>query len=478
MKIVLASVEVVPFSKTGGLGDVCGALPKALRKLGHDVTIVTPYHRVVDQWFDQHGGPPEVFASETIHWAGWSAELRYARSTLPGTDIPVVFVLHDSFDAPSIYTWDDFHRFTVFGRGVIRACEILGEDVDVLHVHDWHTATIPAWLDLCRRDSPVFRHAGSVLTIHNLQYQGQFDLSRYGALGLPGRYWASFESFGDLNLMRGGIELANQVTTVSPGYAREIRTPQGGSGLDGVVSMNETKLTGILNGIDLAEWNPETDPALPQHYGPGKMGGKAASARAVRQELGLAEGDARPLLGVVSRLVDQKGFDLLIPIAGQLVSNGAQIAVLGSGDSRLEHAFRGLASAHPREIAYHDAFAPHLARRIIAGSDLILIPSRFEPCGLNQMYGLRYGTLPLVRFTGGLADSVVPYTGKNADEATGFAFDAPHPHALFEATIAAMRVMGNRETWRRLQQNGMAADFSWDSAAKRYVEVFERAVET
>jgi len=474
MKIALASIEVVPFSKTGGLGDVCGALPKVLARMGHDVVVITPYHRVVERWFDANGGPPEVFARERIEWSGWVADVRFARSTLPGSDVPVIFVVNDAFDAPGIYTDDDFHRFTMFSRAAIRACEILDEPLDILHAHDWHTAMMPGWLESGLRNVPVFRHTGSVFTIHNLRYQGRFHGTRYDALGLPGNFWPGFEFFGDLNLMKGGIVFASHVTTVSPGYAREIRTASGGEGLDPLLNHLADKLTGILNGIDTEEWNPETDPALPANYGRAAMDGKRTCATALRSELGLADAPDRPLLGVVSRLVDQKGLDLLIPIAGQLAANGAQFALLGSGDGQLEDAFRRLAASRPDAIAYSSGFSPDLARRIIAGSDMTLMPSRFEPCGLNQMYGLRYGTLPLVRFTGGLADSVIPYTGNNPELANGFAFDAAHPRALFEATIAAMRVFEDEKTWATLQQNAMAADFSWEVAAKKYVEVFSR----
>ena len=480
MRIAFAAAEVVPFSKTGGLADVCGALPKALVDLGHDLTVVTPYHRVVDEWFDRSEARRELTVETEISWAYWRAKVRLLRSTIPGTEIPVIFVANELFDRRSIYAAvesfdDDLERFTLFGRAAIKALELIGQKVDIFHIHDWHTGAIPAWLESGLRSVEVFRETATVFTIHNLHYQGRYRADRFEFLGLESRFWPSFEFFGALNLMKAGIIHANQVTTVSPQYAREIMTPAQGAELDGLLRHVAPKVTGILNGIDVDDWNPASDPALPANYDLADLRGKEVCRRSLRHELGLAAGEGRPLIGIVSRLAEQKGLDLLIPIIPRLVHEGAQFAILGSGDPRLEQGFRHLASRFGRSLSYNSEFNPDLARRITAGTDLIAMPSRYEPCGLNQMYGLRYGSLPLVRFTGGLADSVIPYTGDNLESATGFAFPHPNSADLYETIGAAMRVFENRLIWRRLQDNAMKADFSWTVAAKQYEKVYERA---
>ena len=480
MHIVIAAAEVVPFSKTGGLADVCGALPKELVALGHDVTVVTPYHRVVDNWFERQGVVPEVFEERTIAWANWKAPARFVRTTLPDTDVPVIFIANELFDRPSIYASfgrhdDDLERFTFFSRAVVAACEALGKDVDILHVHDWHTGPLPAYLESGLRQVPIFRNTASVFTIHNLNYQGRYKADRYRFLGLDSNFWNAFEFHDALNMMKGGITCANQVTTVSPGYADEIRTYEGGAGLDGLLRHVSGKLSGILNGIDADSWNPETDDAIAQTFTAGDLEGKQLCKDEVRQELRLPTHAGRPLIGVVSRLVDQKGLDLLVPAIGKLVHEGAQFAILGSGDRHLENEFHRLDGTFPESVSFRSGFHGGLARRITAGSDLILMPSRYEPCGLNQMYALRYGALPIVRFTGGLADSVIPFTGGNIESATGFAFQRADAGDLMGATLAAMRVYHHRTTWKKLQQNAMAVDFSWTVAARQYVEVYERA---
>jgi len=484
MRILFASSEVSPIAKTGGLGDVCGSLPKALRALGHEVVVFMPFHRVAKQWFRKNNVDLELVAAGPISWADWTADFALVRTVLPGTDIPLICAANDYFfDREHIYSTrldgvdDGIERFTWFCRAVIRGCEILGFAPHIVHAHDWHTALLAAYLDSGLRGSNVFRDARSVYTIHNLNYQGIAGRRAFEMFGLHSRYWApdALEHFGDVNLMKGGILLADQVTTVSPNYGREIRSPQLGAGLDGVLRYASWKFTGILNGIDAEEWNPATDEHLPAHFEPGKLHGKTICKRMLTKELGLKYKAKTPLIGIVSRLVHQKGFQLALPVISQMLRAGAQMIVLGSGEPHYEHAFRELAAAHPDSLRVVIGFDNALAHRIYAASDMLLMPSMYEPCGLNQMYALHYGTLPVVRLTGGLADTVIPFDGTNRDEATGFGFVTPQPSDLYMATWIGMLNFKDARLWKTIQATGMAIDFSWDRSARQYEEIYRRA---
>lgn len=486
MRILFATAEVAPIAKTGGLGDVCGALPKVLRKLGHDVVIVTPFYRQSREWFESNGIVPEVAAPATaITWANWSAEARLLRTVLPGTDIPLILVDNEFFfNREQIYArradgFDDFlERFTFFCRVVIHAADFLGFAADVLHAHDWHTALLPVYLHSGLRGNANFRHTRSVFTIHNLNYQGNAAGTAFPVTGLHSRYWSpgALEHFGQVNPMKGGIIFADEVTTVSPNYAREIQTPELGAGLDGILRSLSFKLTGILNGIDADEWNPEYDSYIPSNFAREKLAGKTLSKRALLRELKMKLKAKTPLLAVVSRLVDQKGFQMLTPILGRLLRAGAQAVILGSGDPAIEDAFRAIAAEQPESCRVEIGFDNALAHRIYAGSDILLMPSMYEPCGLNQMYALRYGTVPVVRFTGGLADTVVPFDGSNLEEANGFGYLSTSPRDLYAAVWLAMLNYREPKTWKQLQANGMAADHSWERSAREYEHVYARAI--
>jgi len=484
MRVLFVTAEVSPIAKTGGLGDVCGSLPKALRKLGHEVIVFMPMYRQAKEWLWKNNVHPEPVASVRIAWADWIAEVTYYRTVLPGSDIPLYLVGNDFlFDRPQLYSpredgYDDYlERFTVFCRAVIRGVEGIGFAPDIVHAHDWHTALLPVYLHSGLRASHEFRHARSVYTIHNLNYQGIAGAHRWRHLGLHSRYWApdALEHFGDVNPMKGGILLSDQVTTVSPNYAREIRTPQHGAGLDGVLRAAEWKLTGILNGIDVEEWNPAADPLIDANYEPGRMHGKTICKRMLAGEAGLKYKPKTPLIGAVSRLVDQKGFQLAIPVLEKLLAAGAQFVLVGTGDPWLENALENIAAKHPDSCHVRLSFDVEFARRVYAGSDMMLIPSLYEPCGLNQMYALRYDTVPVVRLTGGLKDTVIPFEGTNGEEANGFGFVAPSPADLYLATWLGMLNYRDSRTWKGLQTNGMAADFSWERSARQYEEVYRRA---
>ncbi len=486
MNILFATAEVSPIAKTGGLGDVCGALPKALRALGHDIVVVMPYHRQAKDWFRENNVELEHVADVPMVWDHWSADLTVLRTTLPGTDVPLICAANDAlFDRDALYApradgYDDsIERFAWFNRAVIRSCETIGFSPEIVHAHDWHVALLPAYLDSGLRRSGSFRFARAVYTIHNMNYQGVGPASKFDCFGLHSRYWApdAIEHFGEINLMKGGILLADQVTTVSPTYAREVRTPEHGAGLDGVVRYIGDRLTGILNGIDAGEWNSATDEHLPAHFEPGKMHGKTICKRMLAKELGLKYKAKTPLIGIVSRLVDQKGFQLVLPVLPNILRAGAQMVVLGHGDAYYEERLQETAAEHRDALRVIVGFDSGLAHRIYAGCDLLLMPSMYEPCGLNQMYASHYGTLPIVRMTGGLADTVIPFDGTNRDEATGFGFTNATPHDLFTAAWIAMLNFKDSRLWKTLQANGMALDFSWDRSAREYEEVYRRAHE-
>ncbi|HEY0157195.1 MAG TPA: glycogen synthase [Thermoanaerobaculia bacterium] len=484
MRVVFATAEVSPIAKTGGLGDVCGSLPKALVELGHDVTVFMPYYRQARHWFEQRQIPVhQVMPTVTISWANWTAEATFLRTTLPGTDIPLIMVANDFFfERDQIYQGvggvDDFVlRYTFFCRAVIRGCELLDISPDVLHAHDWHTALLPVYLHSGLRGEPHFANTRSVYTIHNLNYQGNAGPDAFALTGLHSRYWApdALEHFGQLNPMKGGILFADQVTTVSPNYAREVQTSALGAGLDGVLRAVSPKFHGILNGIDVEEWDPATDPLLPANFDADSIGGKAKSKRALVKEAGFRFSAKRPLIGAVSRMVDQKGFQLLIPVLDRLLQAGAQVVILGSGDPELEQALSRIGEQHPDSCKVWLGFDNALAHRIYGGADMLLMPSIYEPCGLNQMYALRYGTVPIVRLTGGLADTVIPFDGTNGDVANGFGFVAPHPLELYLSTWLAMLNFKDGASWKSLRANGMAADFSWERSARAYDAVYRRA---
>jgi len=484
MNILFAAAEVSPIAKTGGLGDVCGSLPKALARLGHNVTIFMPYYREAREWFAKNDITPEnVLPMTHVLWANWAAEANYLKTTLPGTAITLILVENNYyFHRPHIYSprfdgyEDGMERFTFFCRAVIRGCELLNIRPDIVHAHDWHTALLPIYLHSGLRGSDQFRGAHSVYTIHNLNYQGIGGAGHFGAFGLHSRYWApdAVEHYGNVNLMKGAIILANQVTTVSPGYAREIQGNEMGAGLDGILRSLSFKLQGILNGID-DEWNPETDPDIPSHFRQGHLAGKSLSKRALLRELGIKHKAKTPLVAFISRLVDQKGIDLLIAALPHMLAAGAHAVILGSGEPRYEHALQHIAAQHPESCHVRIGFDNALAHRIYAGADILLMPSIYEPCGLNQMYALRYGTVPVVRLTGGLADTVIPFDGTNIEAANGFGFHSTNAADFYIATWLAMLNYRESKTWRRLQANGMAADFSWERSAREYEAVYHRA---
>ena len=476
LRVLYAAAEVAPFAKTGGLADVAGALPQALARLGHDVRVVLPRHRGVEA----AAGPLRVAVPRVAVPIGdRTVEATILEGRL-GDRVPVYFVAHEGYyDRPALYgESDDCERFVFFCRSVLAALPALGWMPHVVHANDWQAGLLPVYLETLYRDTPEYTDVATVFTVHNLAYQGTFwhyDLPMTG-LGWDLFTPAGIEFYGHLSLLKGGLAFADLLTTVSPTYAREIQTPEFGERMDGVLRERSADLVGILNGLDVEAWNPATDVDLPKRYDRDDPGGKAACTSALRDEMGLPDpGGRTPLVGVVSRLAAQKGIDLVAESVPAIRAAGAQLVVLGSGEEPLERLLGELAAAHPESVAVRIGFDDHLARRIYAGSDLFLMPSRYEPCGLGQLIALRYGTVPVVRRTGGLTDTVRPWD-RAAGAGTGFLFDGLSAAAC-EATLArAFAAHAEPTAWRRLVANAMAADFSWHASAEAYVTCYRRAI--
>jgi len=477
LKILFTSPECFPFAKVGGLGDVVGALPLALAARGHDVRVVLPRYRSTKK-FESHllSGALGVPFGPTTMWAGVRrAELKSARAGQP--PVPVYLLEHDHyFDRGGVYNdeqgsfGDDLARFAFLSKGSIEVCRYLGFEPDVIHVNDWPTALVPVYLDTIDRYTPMGR-AATVLTIHNMGYQGWFprsDLRRTG-LGWDSRALPSLDMHGRLNLLKAALVHATIVSTVSPRYAREIQTADGGEGLDHLVRMRGSDVVGILNGIDDAAWNPESDPFTAAPFSFRDLSGKAACKAALQRELGLPERSDVPLIGMVSRLVGQKGIDLVSEALGPLLGMDLQMVVLGSGESWAEAAFTSAAHGSDRFRAWIGV-SEGLAHRIEAGCDLFLMPSRYEPCGLNQMYSQRYGTLPVVRAVGGLDDTV-------EHGVTGFKFEPASAGVLVDVVRHACDVYRwDHGRFHAMQVRSMQKQMGWGYAARQYEALYRLAM--
>ena len=491
LNIVMAASEAVPYAKTGGLADVAGTLPLALIRLGHRVTLVLPGYRSL---VAGRRSRPAV-AQFRIPLAGKSVVVTLEEETVPLTEGPyplrVLVVRYDPyFDRPGLYQDqhgdypDNLERFTLFCRGVLAAvrflCTVRGEPVDVLHLHDWQTALCAVYLKAMAQERKGLERLKTLLTLHNVGYQGLFPGERFVETGLPPALYSpsGLEFYGSINCLKGGSIFSDAVSTVSPTYAKEITTKEFGCGLEGVLAGRVEGVPGIINGIDTTVWNPETDPYLPAHFSEADLSGKRACKRALQRELGLPSRDV-PLLAVIGRLTPQKGFDLLGESIPELMVLDVQIAVLGSGEHRMEQQFLSAKAQYPDRIGVSIGFDEGLAHRMEAGADMLVMPSRYEPCGLSQLYSLRYGTVPIVRRTGGLADTVVPFKPSTARSklATGFHFIDPSPDALLAAIVLSLQVYREPDTWRSLQQAGMKTDVSWKQATKRYVQLYRSVIE-
>jgi starch synthase len=479
VSVLFVASECAHFVKAGGLGDVVGALPVALRALGHDARVVLPrYDVIATAGLARHAAPLGVPLGRGEAWAG------VFETRLPDTDVPVYLLDHEAlfargylYDPPGGYAVDNLVRFAFLCRGALQLCKSIGFTPDVFHVHDWPTALTPIYLNTVERDGELGR-AASVLTIHNLAHQAKFPASELPATHIP---WSEFrpdglEDFGGVNPLKGGLFQATKLTAVSPRYALEIRTPEGGAGLDHVIRFRGADVVGILNGIDESAWNPRRDPAIAAPFDATDLTGKQACKAALQRELGLPERPDAPLIGVVSRLSGQKGTDVLLAALTRILDLDAQVVVLGAGDRAAEEYLLTRSHQGGDRFRAWIGFSEGLAHRIEAGADLFLMPSRFEPCGLNQMYSQRYGTLPIVRATGGLDDTVDNYEA-DTGRGTGFKLWDLNVDSLVATVRWAVETYRERPGhFRTMQRRAMNRRFGWEVAAARYEQVYRWAI--
>jgi starch synthase len=477
-RILMVASEAVPFAKTGGLGDVAGALPLALARLGHEVTLVVPRYRGVS------GGT--IAGRELVALGGRTFDVTFLEHALGDRARVVLVDCPELYDRPELYGVghadypDNAARFAVLARSALEFGARDGVGPDVVHAHDWQAGLVPVYMKTWAADRPALGRAATVFTIHNLAFQGLFPPAWMPLVELP---WETFgidgvEYWGKLSYLKAGINFSEMVTTVSPRYAKEIQTPEFGFGFDGILRRKSQQLRGILNGIDVGVWNPAADPYLPQPYGADSLELKTASKRALFDAIGWpTAGPAfdRPVVGMVSRLVDQKGFDLVEALGDGLLALDAAFVVLGSGEPRYQEMWRSLGERAPDRVSCRVGFDERRAHLIEAGADIFLMPSKFEPCGLNQMYSLRYGTVPVVHAVGGL-DDTVENVNRRTGAGTGFKFEAYTPDALRGALQRALDLWRKPEMWRTVQRAGMAKDFSWNASAAAYAGVYESAI--
>ena len=475
MKILFVASEALPYSKTGGLADVVEALPKALSEMGHEVAIFLPRYR-------GNKATSAIISSLTIPLGDM---LRFpALAEAPSVAGVRYFFLDDPeyFDRESPYGNklgdypDNAERFAELSRAAIEFMKRVWLP-DVMHCHDWQSALVPVLLRTQYANDPNVRSIPVVFTIHNIAYQGLFTYSAMRRIGLPDQLFTidGLEFFGNVNYLKGGVLFADYLTTVSRRYAKEIQTPEYGANLDGVIRSRADRLVGILNGADYSIWSPEADTFIAQNYSIHNLEGKKACKRNLLEVFGLpAENIEKPLIGIVSRFVNQKGFDLVAEVAADLMKESLALVALGTGQAEYEALFRTLAEKFPSKAAARIAYDEALAHKIIAGADMILIPSRYEPCGLTQLYGLRYGTVPVARATGGLDDTIQYYDPKTG-HGTGFKFDEYDGRALLQCVRTALKTYKDPRIWRTIQTNGMAKDFSWKASAAAYVTLYEAA---
>src|ERR1051325_10066831 len=476
MRILTVASEAVPFAKTGGLADVIGALPFALSRLGHDVDVVMPRYRgIID---GEKAGRLTVRLDGQVSDADvWIACRERVRMIF--IDQPSYFDRDFLYGTAGQDYTDNPERFAFLAVAALEWAASVPERFDVFHGHDWQAGLVPMLLNTGRSPAAVARKP-SVFTIHNLAYQGVFDASWLPRLGFGWDLMRidALEYWGRISYLKDGLMFSRMITTVSPRYAREIQTPEFGFGFDGILRYRSDDVVGILNGIDYDRWDPSRDPHIPEPYDADHLAGKPAAKRALLEAYGLRADEAamaRPLVGMISRMVDQKGFDLIAEIADELSTLDASFVLLGNGERRYEDLWLGLAARHRDRIGAKIGFDEERAHLIEAGADSFLMPSRLDPSGLNQMYSMRYGTVPLVRAVGGLADTVQNFNARTGD-GTGFSFDQYSAQALLNTLRWALGIYEDRATWQRIQRSGMRQDFSWDASARQYVKVYERAL--
>lgn len=479
MRVVFVASEGLPFSKTGGLGDVIGALPRALADEGLEVEVLLPRY-----WSTKPGAMAAAGRSLTIPL---SSGFRFASAQDGGILKGVHYYLIDCpefFDRQDLYQDrdtgkdypDNYLRFAAFSLAAVEFIKQLGAAPEIIHCHDWQAALVPVYLRQNYSADPFFHDTRVVLTVHNLAYQGEFPRRILGEISLDDALFdmEHLEFYGKVNLLKGGLVFADAITTVSPKYAQEIQTSESGAGLEGVLQKYAGRLHGILNGVDYDAWNPSSDPLIPARYTPQNLNGKKECKRTLLEKMGAAVPElGRPVLGMISRFDPQKGFDLLAEVAGEIAKLDVYMVVLGTGVREYEELFERLAKEHPEKFLVKVAYDNALAHLIEAGADLFLMPSRYEPCGLNQIYSLKYGTVPVVRATGGLDDTIEDFDG---DSGTGFKFYEYSGPALLDAVARALQTYRRPWLWSKIIANGMQKDFSWTRSARAYAELYHSII--
>lgn len=469
----MCSSEVAPFAKTGGLGDVLGALPQALAKLGHDVRVVLPKYGCIQEQYCQQ----MEFRFFLYIPLGWRRKY-CGVFELKKDGVTYYFIDNEYyFGDIYLYKWNDLERFAFYDKACLEILKQLDFKPDVIHAHDWQAGMVPVLLNAYYVEDEFYRGIKTVFTIHNLRYQGIYSMDIVADFySLPQEYFTEdkLEFHGCANLLKGGIVYADYVTTVSPSYAEEIKTPLGGERLDGLLSARSQSLYGIINGIDTAVYNAKTDPKIFANFDLRNLTSKKKENKiALQKQLGLPVDGEKAMIGIVSRLVDQKGFDIIAEAMGELVNLDIQLVVLGTGEAKYEEMFRQNAWYHPEKVSANITFSDDMAHKIYASADMLLMPSMFEPCGLSQMIAMAYGTIPIVRETGGLKDSVQPFN-EFTGEGNGFSFAPYSAHDMLYTLRMALHFFADKEVWVPLMKRAMKMDFSWGASAKKYDEMYQK----
>jgi len=482
LRVLFATPEAIPFAKTGGLADVAGALPKFLKHLGYELVLVMPYYRTV-----KRSGLPLQYLGEKIEVPLGDeiigADIYQGQLN---KDIPVYFIGRDEFfDREYLYSttkgdyFDNAERFIFFSKAVLIFCQHIGFSPEIIHHHEWQTGLIPAYLKSIYQNDPFFFHTAVVFTIHNIAYQGLFKKEKFKLTGLPMEMYnpEGIEFWERINLMKAGIVYADVINTVSQKYSEEIQTSEYGYGLEGILRKRREDLYGILNGVDYQDWDPSHDPHLIARYDMNNLSGKNECKKDLLKEFGLPPSlEDSPLLGMISRLADQKGFDLLVEILDELFTFDVGFVLLGTGEQKYHNLLTEIARKYPDKAGIRIAYDDRLAHKIEAGSDIFLMPSKYEPCGLNQIYSLKYGTIPVVRATGGLDDTITNYD-RSTGMGNGFKFDRYDAKEFLNQIKVALRFYAQPEHWRKLIRNAMTSDFSWQRSAEAYIQLYQKALE-
>ena len=469
MRVAVISAEAVPYSKTGGLGDVAGALPKALKAVGVESVLITPcYLQTKGEYLWD-----TAIDDFNVGWRGGIYSVRALYSEASGS--PTFLIDAPSyFHRDSLYGYvDDHERFAFFNHAAFELLKRIGPPPEIVHLHDWHCGFAAVELVEIRRSDPHWRNTRTVFSIHNMAYQGQFSDSELWNFGLGSEFARNaFASNGNASAMKAGLEVSDTLSTVSRRYALEIQTAENGYGLDWLTRQRADRLIGITNGVDYEVWNPETDKAIPAHFNVDDLSGKKECKRHLLGAFSLPMDLDRPIIANITRLTPQKGIDLMMQVAGEILNTGSYIISLGSGENRYEEFWQSLRDHAPRQVGVYRGYDESLAHLIEAGADMFMMPSKFEPCGLNQMYSLRYGTVPIVRAVGGLDDTVENWNAVTRS-GNGFKFGPYRSDRFLEKIYEALYAYGDPETWRQIQRNGMQADNSWENAARKYVELYQ-----